>query len=148
MTFRVSLLVLAILATSLLAVAALLLRPQLLLYAFVVSAPCAAVYLLEGGKRRFAWIGSVSLTLSAAAPLVLAALLDPSRAVIGDFWAWAVPIGAGMTGTAIAVVLPIVGESMTVRERREQFRKIEEHQQALIAEWGEEQLREPLNPPG
>ncbi|MCA3266347.1 MAG: hypothetical protein ING19_09775 [Azospirillum sp.] len=148
MGFRTALVILAILAMSVLAVAVLILRPQLLVYMFIVFAPCVAIFFMEGGSRRFAWIGSAALTVSAAGPIIFGALLDTTRFVMGDTWAWVVPVGAGMLGTAIAVVLPVVGEMMTAREQKGQFEALEERQQALIAEWGEEQLREPLNPPG
>ncbi|MCM0019729.1 MAG: hypothetical protein NBV67_07025 [Tagaea sp.] len=147
MGFRLILTALAILAGCVLAVAVMILRPQLLAYVLAIFVPCVAIFVLEGSKKRFAWIGSVALTLSAAGPIVLGALLDSTRYVMGDIMSWIVPIGAGIVGTAIAVIVPMVGESMTAREQTSQFAKLEERQNQLIAEWGEE-IREPLQPSG
>jgi hypothetical protein len=147
MSFRAIILALAVLAGSVLAVAVLILRPQLLAYVMIVFVPCAAIFVLEGSKKRFAWIGTTALSLAAAGPIVFGALLDPSRYVMGDAMAFIVPVGAGMLGTAIAVVVPLVGEAMTAREQTGQFAKLEERQNQLLAEWGEE-IREPLQPLG
>jgi hypothetical protein len=146
MTFRAIVLALAVLAGSVLGVAVLVLRPQLLAYVMIVFVPCIAIFVLEGSKKRFAWIGTTALTLAAAGPIVFGALLDPTRYVMGDAMAFLVPIGAGMLGTAIAVIVPMVGESLTAREQTGQFVKLEERQNQLIAEWGES-IREPLQPP-
>jgi hypothetical protein len=146
MQFRTVVLALAILAASVLAVAVLVFKPQLLAYAIGVFTPCAAIFILEGGKKRFAWIGSTALTLAAAGPIVFDGVLEPARNVMGEMLAWLVPVGAGIAGTAIAVIVPLVGEAMTAREQTGQFAKLEERQNQLIAEWGEE-IREPLQPP-
>jgi hypothetical protein len=146
MGFRTVVLALAILAGSVLAVAVLIFKPQLLAYVIGVFTPCAAIFILEGGKKRFAWIGSAALTLAAAGPIVFGGVLEPARNVMGDMMAWIVPIGAGIAGTAIAVIVPLVGEAMTAREQTGQFVQLEERQNQLIAEWGEE-IREPLQPP-
>lgn len=144
--FRGVLIALAILGATVLCVAVLILKPALLAYIIGVFTPCVAIYILEGSKRRFAWIGSAAMTLAAAGPIVLSGLLDSTRFIMGDMWAWLVPIGAGMAGTLVAVVVPAIGEMMTTREQKEQFAILEERQTALIAEWGES-IKEPLNPP-
>jgi hypothetical protein len=146
MSFRPILIALAILAGSILAVAVLVLRPALMAYVIGVFTPCAAIFILEGSKSRFAWIGATALTLASAGPIVFGALLDPSRNVMNDMTAWAVPIGASIAGTIIAMLIPAIGENMTAREQTGQFAKLEARQTELIAQWGEE-LREPLNPP-
>lgn len=146
MGFRTILLAVAVLAGSVLAVAVLVLRPQLLAYVMAVFVPCGVIFALEGAKKRFAWIGTTALTLAAAGPIVFGALLDPTRYVMGDIMAFVVPVGAGMLGTAIAVIVPMVGEAMTAREQTGQFAALEERQTQLVAEWGEE-IREPMQPP-
>lgn len=143
--FRGILIALAILGATVLCVAVLILKPALLAYIIGVFTPCAAVYILEGSKRRFAWIGSAAMTLAAAGPIVLSGLLDSTRFIMGDIWAWLVPIGAGMAGTLVAVAVPAIGEIMTTREQKEQFAILEERQTALVAEWGES-IKEPLTP--
>jgi hypothetical protein len=65
---------------------------------------------------------------------------------MGDAMAFVVPVGAGMLGTAIAVIVPMIGEALTAREQTGQFAQLEERQNQLLAEWGEE-IREPLQPP-
>jgi MFS family permease len=145
MGFRGILIVLAILGATILAVAVLILKPALLAYIIGVFTPSAAVFVLEGRAKRFAWIGSAAMTLAAAGPVVLAGLLDSTRFIMGDLWAWIVPIGAGMAGTLVAIVVPMIGEVLTTREQKEQFAILEERQAALIADWGET-IKEPLNP--
>ncbi len=145
--FRGVLVALAILGATVLAVAVLILKPALLAYIIGVFTPCAAVFILEGNKRRFAWIGSAAMTLAAAGPIVLTGLLDSTRFIMGDMFAWIVPIAAGMAGTAVAVIVPAIGEMLTTREQKEQFAILEERQAALVAEWGET-IKEPLTPPG
>jgi hypothetical protein len=145
MNFRTIILALTVLAGSVLGVAVMILHPQLLAYVMIVFVPCAAIFVLEGAKKRFAWIGTTALTLAAAGPIVFGALLDPTRYVMGDAMSFVIPVGAGMLGTAIAVIVPMAGEAMTAREQTGQFAKLEERQNQLIAEWGEE-IREPLQP--
>lgn len=145
--FRGILIALAILGATVLAVAVLILKPALLAYIIGVFTPCAAVFVMEGSKRRFAWIGSAAMTLAAAGPVVLSGLLDNTRFIMGDMWAWGVPVAAGMAGTAVAIIVPAIGEAITTREQKEQFAILEERQAALIAEWGET-IKEPLTPPG
>jgi hypothetical protein len=122
-------------------VAIMLVHPALLIFVVGALLPAAIPVAIRHPDRLFLSWASATVTIAAIAPIVTGGLFEPQRAVHAEVKSWAIALGAGFAGYAIAIVCPWLGERIALARQKLAVIQFDRRRAELVEIWTETRLR-------